>query len=75
MALLLSLLIFLTGFLAATGANYAISESQFSSYGYVGLFHIFGALLAGVAAFPIGITLWLTVIYLARRKKIVAGLK
>ena len=75
LALLWSVLILLTGFLAATGANYAIPKSQFSSYGYVGLLHIFGALLAGIAAFPIGITLWLTVIYLARRKKTAAGLK
>ena len=68
-SLLWTLLIFGTGLLAATGANYAVPDNQFSSYGYTGIFHIFGSIIAGAAAFLIGIVLWFSTIHLARKKK------
>jgi hypothetical protein len=64
-----TLLIIGTGFLAAVGADYAIPRDQFSSSGYTGIFHIFGSLLAGAAAFFIGIAVWLLTVYFARKKK------
>lgn len=69
LAVLWTISIVATGFFASFGANYAIPDNQFSSSGYVGIFHIFGSLIAGAAAFFIGITLWFFTVYLAAKKK------
>ncbi len=69
-AVLWTILIISTGFLAGFGAGYVIPKNQLSSYGYVGILYIFGSLIAGGAAFFIGIALWFLIIYFAGKRKI-----
>jgi hypothetical protein len=68
-ALLWGLLILATGILYAVGASYTVPRGQYSAEAYEGIFAILGSALLAVAAFPVGLGLWLLTTYLVRGKK------
>jgi len=67
-ALLWALLILASGILYAVGAGYTVPPGQYSAEGYEGIFAIFGSVLLAVAAFPLGLGLWLLTTYFIRQR-------
>lgn len=68
-ALLWGLLILAAGVLYAVGAGYTVARGQYSAGGYEGVFAIFGSVLLAVAAFPLGLGLWLLTTHLVRKRR------
>lgn len=68
-ALLWGLPILATGILYAVGASYTVPRGQYSAQGYEGLFAILGSMLLAVAAFPVGLALWLITTHHVRKRK------